>query len=89
MPSHPSLFQSLSLFRIAHVLGEQAARAEADKKEQGHTSRHTVAPLSLVYRQFLSMALTAWAHETRFGWRSWRWLQIGGNREHINPAGWH
>jgi len=89
MPNHANLFQNPSLFRIAHVRGEQAARADANKKEQGHTSRHGVASLSLVYRQFLSIALTARPQETCFGRRSWRWLQIGGNREHINPAGWH
>ena len=46
MPSHRNLFQNPSLFRIAHVRGEQAARADANKKEQEHTSRHRVESLS-------------------------------------------
>ena len=52
-------------------------------------TRIEFASLSLVYWRFLSIALTVRAQETCFGRRSWRWLQIGGNRERINPAGWH
>jgi hypothetical protein len=72
-----------------HTCGANKLPVQMQTRRNKSTRRDTESSPCLVYRRFLSMALTAWAQETRFGRRPCRWLQIGGNREQINPAGWH